>query len=208
MEVNVKINANCQLVAMPVDDLLEDSTVFVEFLINPTINNNDTIKISKTSEYYSYDLPKDGLYVYHKLRILDKAYTDSDYIGLCYDSDEDTLFFNGSELKNIFDILPYLDMAEYGIIEYVKTPMFSICKLQHCLKELQKKSILQCNKGLCDEFSADKKTRDFLFISIYVLEHLINQERFGEAIDILESLSSCVPICDNVSINKSRCNCK
>lgn len=219
MEVNLKINANCQLVATPIDNspietllnpCLSDSeaVVFVEFLINPEIDNNKTVRVSETHDYYYYDLPQDGLYVYHKLKIFDKAYVDEDYQGLCYDTLNEKLFFKGVELKDIFDVLPYLDIAEYGILEYIKSPIFSICKLQHCLKELQKKSITQCNKGLCDDFNADRKMRDFLFISIYVLENLIDQERFGEAIEILKSLSSCAPICNNISITKSGCNCK
>lgn len=218
MEVNLKINANCQLVATPVDDLQinntndsnvsSESTVFVEFLINPEIDNNKTIRVSNKNEYYYYELPQDGLYVYHKLKIFNKEYVEEDYIGLCYDSINGKLFFKGVELKDIFEILVYLDNAEYGIIEYIKAPIFSICKLQYCLKELQKKSMIQCKKGLCDEFDSDRKMRDLIFISIYVLENLISQERFGEALEIIKSLSTCVPICKNISITKSGCNCK
>lgn len=219
MEVNLKINANCQLVATPVDDLQiatilnpcisdSESVVFVEFLINPEIDNNKTIRVTDKHEYYYYELPQDGLYVYHKLKIFDKAYVEEDYVGLCYDSINNKLLFKGTELKDVFEILAYLDNAEYGVLEYIKAPVFSICKLQHCLKELQKKSITQCKGGLCDDFDSDRKMRDFLFISIYVLENLISQERFGEASEMIKSLTSCAPICKNISITKSGCNCK
>lgn len=219
MEANLKINANCQLVATPINFELENilnpcsfdsnAIVFLEFLINPDADNNKTIKISKNyDDYYYCDLPSDGLYVYHKLKIFDKAFVDENYMGLCYDSKHNKLIFKGVELKDIFEILPYLDKSDYGVLEYIKSPIFSICKLQNCLKELQKKSITQCRGGLCDNFESDRKLRDFLFISIYVLENLIDQERFGEASDILKSLSSCAPICKNISLNKSGCNCK
>ena len=114
MEVNLKINANCQLVATPIDNspietllnpCLSDSeaVVFVEFLINPEIDNNKTVRVSETHDYYYYDLPQDGLYVYHKLKIFDKAYVEEDYQGLCYDTLNEKLFFKGVELKDIFE---------------------------------------------------------------------------------------------------------
>jgi hypothetical protein len=222
MEIDLKINANCQLVATPIDALLEtiakpyevdvEDTVFVEFLIGPDNIANDTIKVSFEPDYYIYDLKSDGLYVYHKLKIFDNVHVDENYQGLCYDSKNNKLLFKGTELKDIVEIIPYLEHADYGILEYVKAPMFSICKLNNCLKELLKKSILECNKKIgnisCDDFDENKKLRDFLFISIHVLENLIIQERYGEAMDILNSIRSCTPICDNISIIKSGCNCK
>lgn len=222
MEIDLKINANCQLVATPIDALLEtiakpyevdvEDTVFVEFLIGPDNIANDTIKVSFEPDYYIYDLKSDGLYVYHKLKIFDKVHVDENYQGLCYDSKNNKLLFKGTELKDIVEIIPYLEHADYGILEYVKAPMFSICKLNNCLKELLKKSILEYNKKIgnisCDDFDENKKLRDFLFISIHVLENLIIQERYGEAMDILNSIRSCTPICDNISIIKSGCNCK
>jgi len=223
MEVDLKINANCQLVATPIDVSQIDAvlnpcavdteaTVFVEFLIGPDGTGNDTIKVSFEPDYYIYDLKVDGLYVYHKLKIFDKAYVDDDYQGLCYDSKNNKLLFKGTELKDVIELIPYLEYADYGILEYIKAPMFSICKLNNCLKELLKKSISQCNKRVgnvsCDDFDESKKLRDFLFISVHVLENLILQERYGEAMDILNSIRSCTPICDNISITKSGCNCK
>lgn len=219
MEVNIKINAKCQLVATPIDNLqieqllspytsTEDAVVYLEFLINSDIDNNKTIKVSKGDEYYCYDLPIDGLYVYHKLKIFDRSYVDKDYVGLCFDCKTNQLFFKTKPLKDIKDILPYLDMADFGVLDYIKAPVFSICKLHNCLKELQKKSIIQCNKEFCADFNIDRKMIDFLFVSIYVIEHLIEQEKYGEAIDILKALTSCTPICNNVLLNKPGCNCK
>lgn len=219
MNVNLKLNANCQLVATPIDDWLIDNildpfasdseaVVFVEFVVNPKIDSNNTIRVSSTHQYYYYDLPQDGLYVYYKLKIFEKSYVDNNYSGLCYDSKNDILLFKGVELKDVLEILPGIEQAEFGVLDYIKSPIFSICKLQHCLKEMQKKSISQCNNGLCDKSDSDRKMRDFLFITIYVLENLICQERFGEANEILNSVSSCVPICKNISITKSGCNCQ
>lgn len=219
MNVNLKLNANCQLVATPIDDLLLDNVldpcasdseavVFVEFVVNPKINSNTTIRVSDTHEYYCYDLPYDGLYVYYKLKIFEKSYVESGYNGLCFDSQSGKLLFKGTELKDVIEILPGIEQAEYGVLDYIKSPIFSICKLQHCLKDMLKNSISQCNNGLCDKSREDSKMKDFLFISIYVIENLICQERFGEADDILNAISSCVPICKNISITKSGCNCQ
>ena len=219
MEVKLKINANCQLVASPIstpnmDDILNpcmydsESTVFVEFLVNPNIKSNDSVKVSLEPDHYVYDLDLDGLYVYYKLEVFAKNNVDADYKGLCYDVDTQTLFFQNQELKDIVDILPYIDYADYGVLDYIKEPVFSICKLQYCLKSLVKDSLDQCSSNLCEDSSESRKTRDFLFITICVLENLIAQERFGEAMDILESITTCIPLCKKVKMTKSGCNCK
>lgn len=218
MESTVKINGNCQLVAMPVEDynVLDkvfnpcmddsDATMYLEFVLNPKINADSTLRLAQKHHYYYFDLPEDGLYVYYKLKIFNGRYIDDDYDGLYYNPIKQVLMFQGKKLQSILDVLSYLDQGGQ-VIEYIKIPVFSICKLQNCLKELQKKTLTSCNKGLCDQFTSDKQMRDFLFISIYVLENLIEEERFGEASDILKSISSCVPICKNISLTPG-CNCK
>lgn len=217
MDVNVKINGNCQLIATPIKDLdLEsvlnpclsdsDATMFLEFVVSPNLNVNSTLRLSRSLHYYEVNLPEDGLYIYYKLKIFNKRYVEKDYSGLCYDPINEVLMFKNEKLTNILEVLPYLDQG--FTLEYIKVPVFSICRLQNCLMQLQKNSISKCNHGLCDKFDSDKQIRDFLFISIYILENLICEERFGEADDILKSLESCVPICKSISSSKSDCNCK
>ena len=86
--------------------------------------------------------------------------------------------------------------------------IFSICKLRKCTIAQEKLAIEEflstCNKRNCNKRSSQQPVRDVLLISIFVLEHLISQEKYLEAERILESLDSCRNLCGN---NIKTCNC-
>ena len=89
--------------------------------------------------------------------------------------------------------------------------MFTICNLNQCLIALQKKAIFaglkNCNYGVCEENKSLKLQRDFLFISVYVLDYLIEIGNYLEAQRILEALSTCGNLCnDNMLMNNNCCN--
>ena len=63
--------------------------------------------------------------------------------------------------------------------------IFSICKLRKCTIAQEKLAIEEflstCNKRNCNKRSSQQPVRDVLLISIFVLEHLISQEKYLEA---------------------------
>ena len=208
MRPNFRINANGELVVYPLCITDEEDTTkvyYLEFLDNETINQNDTLKLSDTSDYYIYKLPEDGMYIYYKLCIYSKESKPSDYEGLYYDEESDELMFQNEVLNNIADVLPYLEMGY--VRDWFKIEVFSILKLQNCLLSLQKSQLIDKYNKQCGS-SQEYQFLNFLFISIYVLENLIQERRFGEAIDILNMISSCDGMCNKNTAKNSKCNCK
>lgn len=180
MEVKVFINELCQLVAVQ-EDYIEGVT-YIEFIKSDHIDVADTDRISEGSEVYVLDLPEDGSYTYYRFQ------------------DSELLYIDGM-LKSFDDILKIKDQLDY--FEYT---VFSLCKMQNCLIELQKESICNCSDLKCNQSSEESKMINFLFISLYVLENLIYRKKFYDAESILKSLSTCIPICNNVTQNNCNCN--
>ena len=83
--------------------------------------------------------------------------------------------------------------------------IFSICHLRNCVIELEKKSIENFLYKKCVK-SSQQSTKDLLLISIFVLEHLISQEKYSEADRILKSLGSCGNLCGDVVTKTCNCN--
>ena len=115
------------------------------------------------------------------------------------------------EIINPEDIINKLDIS-YGIIDYYEHPIFSLCKLENCILSLEKNTILnESNDYLgtanCNKNDQIKKQRDFLFITLFVLKNLICQKRFVEAKEVLDSISSCESLCENLKNTKSNCGC-
>ena len=52
----------------------------------------------------------------------------------------------------------------------------------------------------------DEEEFKFLFISVNLLEKLIECEKYHQAEKILNSISTCTSICSNIKYNK-KCNC-
>ena len=172
----------------------------MEFLVGPGINSEETIRVSKERDDYVYPLQRDGLHVYYIVKLSEDEDATIKY--------NNGLYYEGKpiNIKEFLDILSNLDSDD--IEDYSMRLVFSICNLRRCLVELQRNFNNDCRKGFCNKTDATKQMRDFLFISIYILETLICQERYSEATDILDSLSSCSYICNSVSYKKTGCNCK
>lgn len=153
-----------------------------------------------------WDLPKDGYYKYYKI--------------LVYKSPlKGQIYWDGITLRNGNDILNLSDLDSYlvnptianslGILKYCKPiELFSICQLKKCVTEMQQKYIqnqlLWCTKTYCKQY--DDEEFKFLFITVNLLEKLIECKKFSKAEKILESISTCTSVCSNLEYNK-KCNC-
>lgn len=220
MKTRLSINENCELVVSPYHDkckeILDDTlnpgdtvvhnNYYIEFVVSPNIDSNKTLRILNTRDYYTCPIPKDGLYVYYIIEVLTEADVPEDYKDLYYDSDKCELMFNNKPLKNIIDIVPYLQVGS-GAVAYKEIPIFSLCKLRKCIIRLQQESLNDCHSKKCNKDNDTRRTKDFLFISLYVLENLVCQERYLEASNILESLTSCNSICEDSTYKTRNCGC-
>lgn len=153
-----------------------------------------------------WTLPKDGYYRYYKVAVYNKP-------------SKGQIYWDGLTLKNGNSILSVEDLDSYlmdptlafelGILNYcTPIPFFSICNLKKCVMELQKKHIQDhlpwCNKMHCKQY--DDEEFKFLFITVSLLEQLIECGKYSQVEKILESISTCTSICSNLEYNK-KCNC-
>ena len=179
---------------------------------------------------YLYMFEKDGRYSYHKYLLYTKDHplikTRGGYMI------EDKIFYHDGKIylglanipwyeefiltsENSKVIYNWYDLREYisAFIEYFyEKELFTICKLDRCLFELQRKiffdGLKNCDFGACSLTKQLKLQRDFLFASVYVLKYLIDIGNYLEAQRIIESLATCGGLCDDsLGVNHRRCNC-
>ena len=95
-------------------------------------------------------------------------------------------------------------------LEDPKDRIFSICNLRKCTFAHEKQAITEflstCTKRNCNKKSSQQSTRDILLISLFVLEHLICEEKYNEAKRIIEQLGSCYNLCDTHTLKSCCCN--
>lgn len=216
-----------------------DKLIFIEFLCYFAYDDDETslfpIKKSKkvssynsTNNYkcYKYVTDYDGRYIYSKFgiynpealldngeyKLKDKIfyYEDNVYLGLSNVSSLKDI--NTSTAKLISNWYTLKDYIGTNIDYYYTTELFTFCKLNKCVINYQKQTLFKkvesCNK-ICKEDNK-KSLRDFLFISVYILDYLVCTGNYAEAQRILESLSACGELCnDSVFISSTtNCNCK
>lgn len=208
-EVDVESLSNeLNSILNPCETVYDGKTVYVEFVIYEDGNSGFYISENLDNEFV-FDLPKDGLYAYYKIKIYKKEYIEDATNNKFYYDDK--IMFGDEEIVNPEDIINKLDIS-YGIIDYYEHPIFSLCKLENCILSLEKNTILnESNDYLgtanCNKNDQIKKQRDFLFITLFVLKNLICQKRFVEAKEVLDSISSCESLCENLKNTKSNCGC-
>lgn len=203
------------------DTILEKS-----LKIDQALNPRDHFS-SKMASFF--DLPIDGTYSYYKLLIptleifnnLDGSYSGL-YQQLYFDNDK--LYYSKIEDNEAHDYLEVTSLRKeipsyleaYNIIENNQASqslycpakcIFSVCKLQRCLVNLQKELIIKsCTAKNCEDNSKLTSKRDFLLGALYTLDYLKDIRRFSEAQRLLDNISSCEDICGNIN-NTNDCNC-
>lgn len=217
--IKALISTNCELLVSPRTNVYDEGFIYLEFIVADGEDTIDTLVMSDAPELYRYYLQKDGIYMYYRLKVPTKTKLgNSDLTSrLYYDDTTDKLMIGNDEVstsKQLEDIVDddYPD-TKYGITEFIEKPIFSICRISSCLENLQRKYIFEgcpSNKGTkCDSKSNEDKTiRDFIFSSVFILRTLIRQQRYEEALRILESINGCNTICNETyTSDKSSCRC-
>lgn len=214
--VRIIINTKCELLVSPKTELLDPGFVYLEFLVSDYVDLLSTLEISENPNLFRYFFEKDGLYMYYRLKVPTKTKLDSvsaPITGRLYYDDVLKKLMIGTEpvvkseqLENIIDDdSPH---TSYGISEeIVEEPIFSICRISACLENLQRKYIFSFSQKNNCKADSDKLTRDFLFSSVFILRLLIGQQRYEEALRILESITKCSELC-NITTYKTSCGCK
>lgn len=184
--MNWTFNQNCQLIFLDTPDKNE-YTHTLEVIEKQSDKTIYGIFIDRTE---SVDIEiEDGLYHYYLLQTNNGEFIEEIKTGL-----------------NPIDKIKEYTNSNGGWT--YEENIFSICNLRRCTIALEKLTIEEflsnCNKRNCNKKHSQQPIRDVLLISIFVLEHLISQEKYLEAERILESLDSCKNLCGN---NIKTCNC-
>ena len=185
--------------------------VFVEFLTSDHVESTKTLVITEDEfNVYRYSLPEDGLYVYYKVAIQKKEFLGDEYEKKIY-YDNGKIMYKNQEIKDPSELVDYLTQTGVGILDYCEEPVFSLCQLEHCVFEVEKNllssGMKSCGSSKCDKNLDARDQRNFLFISLAVLRHLISEEKYDDAEEILEALSSCGSLCKNLMKTSKGCNC-
>ena len=214
MEVRLAITTEGELLASPInmEESLPDTQVWVEFIVNSEIDPEETLSATKEPTIYEYTFPEDGLFTYYKLRVYkDVVLSDPDKENkIYYNTEGGYLMYNNDRILN-YKKLPELLCTTGTVLDYIEKPVFSIYFLSICTSDLQREFIYgRFRKGTintCDSYDGKKQIRDFLTITVFILRELIRQQRFAECLDILKTIKSCVPICDNYPVYRDDCGC-
>lgn len=205
------ITTKCELLVSPETSITATpGLVYLEFLMGENIDSMENAQISSIPELFKYDLDDDGLYMYYRLAIFTKERLGENCTDkLYYDESKDKLMLGNEEVNSSVQLEKIVDKieTEYAIIEFVEEPVFSICRLTHCLSEYQRKFVLEgCSEDTRCK-STDTFAREFLFSTVFVLRQLIRQQRYGEALRILKSVEGCNGLCSNTKSSTKKCNC-
>lgn len=179
------------------------------------------------------NFPSDGTYTYYKFLIpkLDRLVVDvpdnisifriknqifwykgNFYLGFRDVDDDGSDIITPNRVMKITNLLDIWKCIKDGkatqTFSYQRV-VFSICKLQSCLVNLQKKMLT--GPKICLECNQDKSLtfrRNFLLSALYVLDYLKDKGEYYEAQRILDNLSSCNSLCgdDDNNLNND-CGC-
>lgn len=210
------ITTKCELLVSPFEEIEPASQyVYLEFMTKKgdNIDSYESACISQNPIIYKFKIDEDGLYFYNRLKLGTKSFFgDIDANTVYYDEELGEVFIGSKKIETSTQLNDLVDniKTENRIFEVVAEPIFSICRLEYCLAEKQRKFLFAISKDYkienCEESKSDKFLRDFLFTSLFVLRQLIRQQRYDEASRILVTLTRCNGLCVDTISSKS-CNC-
>lgn len=125
------------------------------------------------------------------------------------------LLINGHELSNkdLANAIANKNTAVLGnlVDNSFSDEIFCICKLKKCLLNLEMQVfnnlVKTCGSSKCKSQDELKAQRDFIFLAVWLMEHLIDAGKSELVRDIYESMQSCGSICGNLLKSKKGCGC-
>lgn len=120
----------------------------------------------------------------------------------------DEIINNSEIVDNYLDIWSSIKAGNSTQTFSFQQIIFSMCKLQECLVNLQKKTLLDTKNCLeCDTNTSIRYKRDFLLSALYVLDYLKDRKNYDEAQRILDNLSTCDNLCGDELNSNNNCGC-
>lgn len=217
---------------------INQGTDVIQILIEEKLDNGSLTPNSLTSAIgrrFVQNLKHDGKYTYFSVRLwtLDGwNYERNKYLNLYSDKKmeypveipKDIFYLHGSknnlhlyrngeqvEVEDLVDEL--LSASEnWGCLELQRKDIFALCHFEKCVAELQKESVLRGLKfagtKMCVNSAELDEQRDFMFITLDLLKSLVEQERYEQAQQLLDDVSTkCGTICKTTTTTKNGCGC-
>lgn len=208
--VKKRINSECEVLIVPSETIYEsENVVYLEFIVGEGVDCTDNAQITTVPSLFKCKLDDDGLFVYYRFKLNTKTGLKGNIERkLYYDEVTSALMVGNTKIETSSQLEAILEYneTEYSILEVISEPVFSICRLNHCLSEFQRKFVLNgCNQACKND--SDKPIREFLFSTVFVLRQLIVQKRFGEALNILRTVEGCHTLCKDTKSVSKKCNC-
>ena len=177
---------------------------------------------SVSSEYEPWvTMPiADGTIQYTKIAVYPKEHFTSNSVGeIAYENQDDGSIslcqktVEGWKLISLDDAYDaifnnYKD-DENADEAYYYTPiqLFLLGNIEKCLIHLQKQYICESLTNKCSVDST-KSRRDFMHSAVEVLRYLSFTENYEEAQRILDNVSECGFLCEDIYNKSTRCNCE
>lgn len=164
-------------------------------------------------------LDKDGYYSVHHIILptregiermiedeeIDDIDTIKQYISNLYYFDEDGVYKDGELIDDV--VLTQVNTEGTSLSRETQN-FFSICKLWDCYISYCKK-IFNGTNFKCRIEKQDTFSRDFIWMTINILNYHMQYHEYDEAQRVLESIQGCGGFCNDVTINtkSSGCGC-
>ena len=190
---NLKVNAYLDKCRLTIN--LENGTSNT-YLILFNTNTESVSDITKIETTQVFDLKEDGIY---------EIYIFTANSGL----DEDGNITISGEKYDSKLVVDRWDGLKMVLNPYFFDTMFCICNLKRCLVDLQLKVfgelLKNCGSSKCKSNEA-KAQRDFVFIAVWLMEHLAELGKEDLLREVFNSIQSCSSICGNL-VKSKNCGC-
>lgn len=167
------------------------------YLVLLNTETKDYSEILQWQGTFEFDMEKDGIY---KVCIIQSSMGTLSNGILTIGNEE----YDSERFADVFAS----NVAAIGEDRFSEE-IFCICNLKKCLLNLQMKAfqnaLKNCGSRKCkdDEIKAQ---RDFLFMAVWLMEHLIEEGKEEKVREIYKSIQSCGSICNNL-LGSNNCGC-
>ena len=176
-----------------------DTSNMYQFVFNPdTAEFSDIYACGNGLEF---EIEQDGVY-----RVVTIQNPDAEIVeeGIKIGS----RIYSAEDLTTILSDEAYYHAINIGIYDIDET--LSICKLKKCLASLElnvfQDMLKNCGKINCKSNDV-KSQRDFLFITVWLIEHYIELGNVEKARAIYDRLKGCGDLCKDLLNDKRSCGC-
>lgn len=234
LNIKLSINSACELVAEDLtnydsfefNNVKYDSHITVEGIVGirdkvadlSTINCRGFVKLPNHTfqNITKIKFPKDGTFTYYKILVPKLSHFEN-LLSEClfYNDDKNSNNYGQICFKDSLDkekvippthLVELIELSNLPNVIYFEQIVFTACKLQKCLVNLQRKTVNDVLCGTCRNNTVDVQNRDLLLSAMYVLDYLKDRSEFEKAQEILDNMGMC-QLCEDISLDNSKCGC-